>query len=300
MGYWLLATGHWLWRFRFGHPASTIRGAQEISLSLWWMHLTGSVTLQSPQPIAHSLLPLTPPVRPESTGGSKLSGVAPSESPTDLPAASISVPARDRSATERRLQQADDLADGALPGSAVRPYRELLELEPEHVEARLHFARLLDRLEEAAEAVDVLSDGLRRAPDQTEFLVLRGAMLGRLQRYRDAETDLRRVLRLHPSHAPAQFELGLLLWRRGLVQDAAAAFHRALEFQPDSAKTYYYLGDALNQQGDLTGARAALERALQVSSSDAKTYQLMGRVLDRMSLPEQAQEMYRRARELSL
>lgn len=200
---------------------------------------------------------------------------------------------------ERRLQQADELASGPLPGEALRHYRELLELEPSHVEARLHFARLLDALEETNEAVDVLSEGLRRGSDQTEFLVLRGAILGRLQRYREAEADLRRVLRLHPSHAPAQFELGLLLWRRGLVQEAAACFHRALEFQPDNAKTYYYLGDALNLLGDLPGARAAVERALQVSPGDAKAYHLMGRVLDRMSLPEQAQEMYRRGRELA-
>ena len=89
------------------------------------------------------------------------------------------------------------------------------------------------------------------------------------------------------------------MWRRGLVQEAAGCFHRALEFQPDNAKTYYYLGDALNHLGDLPGARAAVERALQVSPSDAKAYNLMGRVLDRMSLPEQAQEMYRRGRELA-
>ena len=110
-----------------------------------------------------------------------------------------------------------------FPAQAIRHYRELLELEPVHIEGRLHFARLLDRLEEANEAVDVLSEGLRRAPDQTEFLVLRGSILGRLQRYREADADLRRVLRLHPSHAPAQFELGLLLWRRGLVQEAAVS-----------------------------------------------------------------------------
>jgi Flp pilus assembly protein TadD len=93
--------------------------------------------------------------------------------------------------------------------------------------------------------------------------------------------------------------LGYLLWRRGLVQEAASCFHRALEFQPDNAKTYYYLGDALNQLGDLSAARAAVERSLQVSPDDAKAYNLMGRVLDRMNLPDQAQEMYRRGRELA-
>jgi Flp pilus assembly protein TadD len=107
------------------------------------------------------------------------------------------------------------------------------------------------------------------------------------------------VLRLYPSHAPAQFELGLLLWRRGQVQEAAATFHRALEFQPDNGKTYYYLAECLNQLGDLAGARAALERAVQVTPDDAKAYHLMGRVLDRLRLPEEAQEMYRRCRDLA-
>jgi Flp pilus assembly protein TadD len=51
--------------------------------------------------------------------------------------------------------------------------------------------------------------------------------------------------------------------------------------------------------GDLVGARAAVERALQVTPDDAKCYHLMGRVLDRLSLPDQAQEMYRRGRELA-
>jgi len=245
-----------------------------------------------PQPIA-----FMPSARPDPLSGPDRPDVIPGDSGGGEK--SPSTPPRDRSAAERRLQQADELASGPLPESAVRPYRELLELEPENVEARLHLAHLLDRLEEAADAADVLTDGLRRNPDQTEFLVLRGSILGRLQRYKEADADLRRVLRLYPSHAPAQFELGLLLWRRGMVQEAAASFHRALEFQPDNAKSYYYLADSLNQLGDLAGARAALERALQITSTDAKAYQLMGRVLDRLSLPEEAKEMYRRCRELA-
>ncbi|HKG32635.1 MAG TPA: hypothetical protein VKB22_02765, partial [Gemmatimonadales bacterium] len=71
-----------------------------------------------------------------------------------------SAPLRDLSLAEQRFQHANELASGSFPGQAIRPYRELLELEPAHVEGRLHFARLLDRLEEANEAVDVLSEGL--------------------------------------------------------------------------------------------------------------------------------------------
>ena len=198
------------------------------------------------------------------------------------------------------LQQADELAAGPLPDDAVRPYRELLELEPEHVEGRLHFARLLDRLEEATDAVEVLSEGCAGRPIRPSFWCCRGALFGSAC----SATGRQRWISggcsgfILPMPRPSSSS-GLLLWRRGLVQEAAASFHRALEFQPDNAKTYYYLGDALNQLGDLAGARAALERALQVSPSDAKAYHLMGRVLDRLNLPEQAQEMYRRCRDLT-
>ena len=146
----------------------------------------------------------------------------------------------------------------------------------------------------------MLTAGLRRSPDQTEFLVLRGSVLGRLQRYKEAELDLRRVLRLHPSHAPAQFELGLLLWRRGLVQEAAACFQRALDFSPTMPRPTTTSAKLSTSRADLPGARAALERAIELNPSDAKTgIHLLGRVLDRMNLTEAAQEMYRRGRELA-
>jgi Flp pilus assembly protein TadD len=82
------------------------------------------------------------------------------------------------------------------------------------------------------------------------------------------------------------------------VVEAAIHFQRALEFQPENARTYYYLADSLNQVGDLVGAHSALKRALQVDPHEPKAYHLIGRVLDRMGRPEEAREMYCRAKEL--
>ncbi len=227
------------------------------------------------------------------------------ESSDPLPAgsspAAVAEPSggRIRTAAEQLLDRADALARGPLPGTAVPVYRTLLATEPEQVEARLHLARLLVSLDETADALQVLSDGLHLTPDQTEFLVLRGSIHGRLRRYPEAETDLRRALRLHPSHAPAHFELALLLWRKGLIAESALHFRRSLEFQPDNPRTHYYLGEALNQAGDLAGARTAVARALELDPADAKAHQLLGRILDRLGRPEEAREMYCRARELA-
>jgi tetratricopeptide (TPR) repeat protein len=208
-------------------------------------------------------------------------------------------PIRTPAPAERLLERADGLAAGARPADAVAVYRELLAAEPGHVDARLHLARLLVQLEEHEQALVLLADTLRNAPDQTEFLVLRGGIFTHLRRYEEADGDLRRVLRLYPSHAPAHLELGRLLWRKGLAGEAAIYFRRALEFQPESARICASLGDALNQAGDLPGAQAALQRALELDPRDSKTHHLMGRVFDRLGRPDEARDMYERSRELA-
>ncbi|MBA3346563.1 MAG: tetratricopeptide repeat protein [Gemmatimonadales bacterium] len=101
--------------------------------------------------------------------------------------------------------------------------------------ARLHLARLLDRLEESGHAIDLLSDGLARVPDHPELLALGGAIKGRVRKYREAESGLSRVLRLYPSPAPAELELGLVLWRKGMIPEAAAHFRQALDHERQPA-----------------------------------------------------------------
>lgn len=220
-------------------------------------------------------------------------------SPPDDPQGAATLPPRTAAPTERLLERADALAAGTTPAQAVPLYRELLAAEPEQLEARLRLVRLLLRLDGQDEALELLSDALRRTPDQTEFLVLRGGIYGHLRRYREADGDLRRVLRLHPSHAPAHLELGRLLRSKGLVTEAVSHLQRSLDFQPENARTCYYLGDALNQVGDLTGARDALERAVQLDPHDAKAHHLLGCVLDRLGQPDEARAMYQRSRELA-
>ena len=196
---------------------------------------------------------------------------------------------------DRLYREAESALTGGRPADAVPVYRELLRLDPRHIEGRVGLARALDAVDEPERALDALSEGIALAPEQTELLVQRGALLGRLRRFPDGEADLRRVLKLHPAHAPAQFELGLLLWRKGLAFEAADLFQRSLALQPDRPAAYFYLGDSLNRTGDFAGAVTALDRALQLDPTDRRAAHLMGRVLDRMGRPDEAQEMYRRA-----
>jgi tetratricopeptide (TPR) repeat protein len=196
------------------------------------------------------------------------------------------------------LLERADAAATVSPDRAVALYRELLASIPDHVEARLHLARLLEQRDELEAAVKTLTTGLRWSPEETQFLYLRGMLLGRLRRHDQAIADLRAVLRLQPSLGPAHFELGQLCWRKGLAAEAAAHFTRSLELDPENGRAFYYLAEALNLKGDLAGADAALERAIEATPQDEKVFHLRGRVLDRLGRPEEARQMYQRSREL--
>jgi tetratricopeptide (TPR) repeat protein len=195
------------------------------------------------------------------------------------------------------LEQAASLARAGSSIDAVARYRELLASEPGHVDARLQLGRLLVRLGDGEEAVAVLSQGIGRDPDNPALALERGIALTSLRRYPEAEADLRRALRLDPSNPTAEVELGLLAWHRGLSPDAIAHFRRALDRQPE-ARTYGYLADALNQAGDIAGAHQALEQALALDPRNTRALNLMGRVLDRLGRPEDARDVYQRAREI--
>lgn len=205
-------------------------------------------------------------------------------------------PRTDESPVERLYRRALEATSRGRPAEAIQRYRELLTVEPGHVAARNNLATLLETTGDPQEALEQLTAALRLQPDDVAMLVSRGGIHGRLKQYAEAEADLRRALRLDPDHVQAHLALGLALWRKGVPREAADALQRAIQLEPQNAAAYYYLGEAQNQAGDLPAARAALEQATALQP-DGRSYRLLGRVLDRMGKYDEAQAMYRRARE---
>jgi len=205
-------------------------------------------------------------------------------------------PRTDESPVERLYRRALEATSRGRPAEAIQRYRELLTVEPGHLAARNNLAALLEASGDPHDALEQLTAALRLQPDDVSMLVSRGAIHGRIKQYAEAEADLRRALRLDPDHVEAHLALGLALWRKGVPKEAAVALERAIQLEPHNAAAYYYLGEAQNQAGDLPAARAALEQAATLQP-DGRSYRLLGRVLDRMGKYDEAQAMYRRARE---
>jgi tetratricopeptide (TPR) repeat protein len=203
------------------------------------------------------------------------------------------------SPVERLLRLAREAVGLDRRSDALAAFRELLALEPGHVAGRIELARLHERHGDLDEAYEHLDAATRLRPERAEPLVARGAYLARLKRHPEAEADLQRAIRLAPESPDGHFELGFALWRKGLATEAAEHLRRAAMLAPERADAEHYLGESLHQVGDDSGALVALERAAALDAGNPKPLQLMGRVLDRLGRPEEAREMYRRAREVA-
>jgi tetratricopeptide (TPR) repeat protein len=104
---------------------------------------------------------------------------------------------------------------------AATAYRQVLELAPEHFEARVNLGRLLHEAGELTEA----------------------------------EAEYRRAIESEPTSPLAHYNLGVALEDQGRPTDAALAYEQAVELDASLAEAHFNLARLREQQGD---PRAAL------------------------------------------
>ena len=234
------------------------------------------------------------PVPPQHDEGSSLRPLAAALPGDDVVVAD---PLGEGTEIDHLLRRAREQAQRGRPAEAAITYRQLLELDPVHREARVELARLLESAGDLEGATEQLTAALKGEPEAADLLVHRGALLGLLKQYLEAEADLRRVLRKEPQHAAALFHLGVVQVRKGLNSEGAPTLRKALEADPANVAAWYALGEALTGLNDLAGAEGALRRTLELAPSHPRAAHLLGRVLDRLGRADEAAMMYQRARE---
>jgi tetratricopeptide (TPR) repeat protein len=113
-------------------------------------------------------------------------------------------------------------------------YESVLELDPEHVAARINLGRLLHQQ-------------------------------GRLAQ---AEACYRQVLSIEPDNAIAAFNLGVVLEDRDETDAALAAYRRTLTIDDSDADAHFNLARLLEARGDQRGALRHLSRFRRLTKAD--------------------------------
>jgi predicted O-linked N-acetylglucosamine transferase (SPINDLY family) len=180
-------------------------------------------------------------------------------------------------------------------GSAEQVYRQILEVEPNSVDA-IHLLGVIalqtGKYEDAAKQIE------RAVALKTERAELHnnlGAALQRQDRLDQAAACYRQALQLNPTYTDAHHNLGNLCRAQGKLDEAVSCYQRALQIQPHHAQAYNGLGIALFQQAKFDEAIACFRRASLLNPDFADPYYNLGNAWKERQNLDEAVACYRQA-----
>ncbi len=242
--------------------------------------------------------------RPESAAGERAEP-APEETSEDEPAAPKVVPVgrpgppTPQPPAGETLNRAKDLARAGRTQEAIEVYSALVAENPTHIKARNNLGVLYDEIGAHEMALEHFTAARELDPENVEILTNLGASLGALGRFDDAEREFRKALRINPENVDLRANMGILYFRRGLYSHAEVELRWVCERDENHAAAFFYRGEALNRLSRVDEALEALTRATQLQPRNARAYYTMGILYDKKHLPEQAEAMYRKSREMA-
>jgi tetratricopeptide (TPR) repeat protein len=164
--------------------------------------------------------------------------------------------------TEVAARRAMALLNSGDAAAAEDAARTLRAANPQDVRGLYVLGVALESQARFAEALPVLEEAARRAPDNTAILYQYSAALDRSGRQADAEKSLRAIIARDPLDANALNYLGYMLAERGSsLDEAVQLIERALKIDPDNPSFLDSLGWAYVRQGKLDLADRPLTTA---------------------------------------
>ncbi|MEM5311520.1 tetratricopeptide repeat-containing glycosyltransferase family protein [Paraburkholderia sp. JHI869] len=146
--------------------------------------------------------------------------------------------------------------------SAEVAFRQVMEVEPDCLRAKLDLGCILQKRRSYAEAEILLRQVLAEDPDAEYAHNALGLALWDTGRSGEAEVYFREAVRLKPDFYQAHNNLGLLLTVANNLEEAERAFRRALSINATSHQIFSNLGSVLCQSGKVEAAIHAHRQAL--------------------------------------
>ena len=140
---------------------------------------------------------------------------------------------------------------------------------------------------------------LARQPHHPAALQLLGVVTQQSGNTPEAITLIEEALRIAPNYAEAHFNLGNVLKASERLEAAAAAFEKAATLQPNFADAHANLGATLQLLGRHEAALASCQKAAELRPESPLAHNNLGAVLHRLGRPDESLTHYRRALDLA-
>jgi protein O-GlcNAc transferase len=179
--------------------------------------------------------------------------------------------------------------------AAERLYRQILAVEPDHVDALGLLGVIAFQAGKHQDAVEYLGRAIALRGTEAALHFNLGCAHRAQGKLDEAIACYRRAVALKPDFAEAHNNLGLALKDQRKLDEAAASFRLAVALKPDLSAAYNNLGIALMDQGKLAEAVAAFRHVLGLRPDDAEAYGNLGATLKEQGKLDEAVTCIRQA-----
>jgi tetratricopeptide (TPR) repeat protein/predicted AlkP superfamily phosphohydrolase/phosphomutase len=182
---------------------------------------------------------------------------------------------------------------------AVEVYRQLIELEPDNLEARIGMSSAYSRLGEMDLAVRGLNEVLERAPRNLKALHSLATVYVENGRPDEALAAASRAVDVDATSGESHFVKGLSLQQMGRYTEAESSLRQAIKFAPDLAEAHANLAEIYVQSGRGPRALEHAERALELAPGRADVRYILGLALNSGGRSQEALDQFRSALDLN-
>jgi tetratricopeptide (TPR) repeat protein len=174
-------------------------------------------------------------------------------------------------------------------------YRQILQIDPLHVNALHLFGLIAQQVGRNDLALDYIQRALRLHSQFPAAHYNLANTFRELGRFDEAVRHFQEAIRLEPHNANAHNHLGHILKSQGKRDAAIASLRQALRLKPDLAEAYNTLANALREQGKVDEALANYGQALRYKPDYAEAHNNLGVVLQEQGKHAEASAHFQQA-----
>jgi predicted O-linked N-acetylglucosamine transferase (SPINDLY family) len=193
---------------------------------------------------------------------------------------------------------ADIAAKSGDSDRALQTYRKVLELKPDHAPVYYKCGNLLKDRGQMDAALASYDRAIELDPEYAHALCNRGFVLERLEQWNAALESYDRALSLTPGDALAHFNRAGVLRQLARQEEAVASYTQAISVKPDYFEAYSNLGFLLIELNRFDEALASHAKSIEINPCFAPTHFGRGMVFQERKEWDAALASYDRAIEI--
>ena len=151
---------------------------------------------------------------------------------------------------------------------AEKLYKEILQIEPNHLESICYLATIFAQTKRTNLAKNFFLKAIEINPDNPRINNNLGNIFLQLGENHKALKYFEKSIKLKPNYADAYLNLGLAFKSLGKYEQATSFFEKAIKVQPEHIRSYNILGKTLKELGKYNKALKCYEESIKINPNN--------------------------------